>query len=277
MGQVCLRTGHRPEESTIDAYTVRITAAVVNPNRKQIFRSHTLRLPEPLIPGTLIRRYKRFLADVTLDEGTIVTAHCANTGAMSQVSEPGSRVMLSLASNPERKTRYDWQLIEVGGRWAGINTAVPNILLEEGFRAGRFPEFRGYDHIRREVPYGNRSRVDAVLTGPEGKCYVEAKNVTLVEDGAALFPDAVTSRGAKHLDELAAVVQHGDKAALFLLSQRMDADRVGVATHIDPYFAERLGAAMEAGVMVVCWRALVSPEVIVLDRAVEFVGVNSPS
>jgi sugar fermentation stimulation protein A len=232
-----------------------------------------MKLPTPLIPGTLIRRYKRFLADVTLDDGTVVIAHCANTGTMAQVSEPGSRVMLSPASNPERKTRYDWQLIEVGGRWAGINTAVPNILFEEGFRADRFPEFHGYDHIRREVPYGTRSRADAVLTGPEGTCYVEAKNVTLVEDGAALFPDAVTSRGAKHLDELMTVVQHGDRAALFLLSQRMDSDRVGVAAHIDPYFAERLAAAIEAGVIVVCWRARVSPEEVVLDRAVEFVGV----
>lgn len=232
-----------------------------------------MKLPTPLIPGTLIRRYKRFLADVTLDDGTVVTAHCANTGAMAQVSEPGSRVMLSPASNPKRKTRYDWQLIEVGGRWAGINTAVPNILFEEGFRAGRFPEFHGYDHIRREVPCGTRSRADAVLTGPEGTCYVEAKNVTLVENGAALFPDAVTSRGAKHLDELMTVVQHGDSAALFLLSQRMDSDRVGVAAHIDPYFAERLAVAIDAGVIVVCWRARVSPEEVVLDRAVEFVGV----
>ncbi len=231
----------------------------------------TVKFSAPLIPGTLIRRYKRFLADVRLESGETVTAHCANTGSMRQMAEPGSPVMLSEAANPERKTRYDWQLVMVGGLWAGINTSAPNILLREGFETGVVPAFRGFDEIRMEVKYGVNSRADALLAGPDGRCYVEAKNVTLVEDGAALFPDAVTSRGAKHLDELSAVVENGDRAVLFLLSQRMDSTAIGIASHIDPYYAERLRAAVYAGVEIVTWRARVSPEEIVLDTAVPFV------
>ena len=226
---------------------------------------------QPLIPGTLLRRYKRFLADVRLGDGSVVVAHCANTGAMLQVSEPGSRVMLSQAANPNRKTGYDWQLIEVGGFWTGINTAVPNRLLREGFETGTVPEFRGYERIRMEVPYGVNSRVDAMLTGGCGTCYVEAKNVTLVLEGRALFPDAVTARGQKHLDELAAVAKKGDRAVLFLLSQRMDADSMGIAEHIDPEYAARLRAALAVGIEVVSWRATVSPDGIWLDRALPFV------
>jgi len=229
-----------------------------------------MKFTKPLIPGTLVRRYKRFLADVALDDGRTVTAHCANTGSMRQVSDPGSPVMISEADNPNRKTRYDWQLVKVEGRWAGINTAVPNILLREGFETGAVPGFRGYDEIRMEVKYGVNSRADAVLTGSGGTCYVEAKNVTLVENGLALFPDAVTGRGAKHLDELASMAGRGDRAVLFLLSQRMDSEGVGIAAHIDPYYAERLTAALDSGVEVCAWRAKVTIEGISLDRELPF-------
>ena len=223
-----------------------------------------------LIPGTLIRRYKRFLADVELTDGTVVTAHCANTGSMSQVSEPGSAVMLSEAENPARKTRFDWQMIRVNGLWAGINTSVPNILLREGFETGVIPQFAGYDSIKMEVKYGTNSRADAVLTGPEGKLYAEAKNVTLVENGRALFPDAVTSRGAKHLDELSKMVAEGHRAVMFFCVQRMESESAGVAAHIDPVYAEKIVSAMEAGVEVFAWRALITPERIVLDTELEF-------
>jgi len=225
---------------------------------------------QSLIPGLLIRRYKRFLADVDLDDGTVVTAHCANTGSMLQMSDPGSPVMLTEATNPERKTRYDWQLVKVNGLWAGINTAVPNMLIREGWETGIIPEFRGYDTFRREVKYGVSSRADACLSGPEGDCWVEAKNVTLVEDNRALFPDAVTSRGAKHLDELSAMVREGHRAILFLLSQRMDAAEMGIAEHIDPYYADRMRAAIETGVEVLSWRAEVTLAGIQLDRELPF-------
>ncbi|MCD6308391.1 MAG: DNA/RNA nuclease SfsA [Candidatus Latescibacteria bacterium] len=231
-----------------------------------------MKFSKPLIPGTLIRRYKRFLADVALGDGRTVTAHCANTGTMLQVSDPGSPVMLSEAGNPNRKTRYDWQLVKVGGRWAGINTAVPNMLLREGFETGAVHCFRGYDGIRMEVKYGVNSRADALLTGSGGDCYVEAKNVTLVENGLALFPDAVTSRGAKHMDELSSMVMRGDRAVLFLLSQRMDSEGVGIADHIDPYYAERLAAALKSGVEVLAWRAKVTPEDVTLDCELPFIA-----
>ncbi|MFC1490316.1 DNA/RNA nuclease SfsA [Candidatus Latescibacterota bacterium] len=224
-----------------------------------------------LIPGTLNRRYKRFLADVELNDNTVVTAHCANTGSMTQVSEPGSAVMLSEAENPARKTRYDWQMIKVNGLWAGINTSTPNILLKEGFETGAIPQFRDYDSIKMEVKYGKNSRADAVLTGENGKMYVEAKNVTLVENGRALFPDAVTSRGAKHLDELAQMVREGHRAVMFYCVQRMDAESAGIAAHIDPVYAEKLVSAMKAGVEVIAWRARITPESIVLDRELNFI------
>ena len=232
--------------------------------------TNSMHYTKPLIPGILVRRYKRFLADVSLDDGSVVTAHCANTGSMLQVSGPGSRVMLTEAVNPLRKTRYDWQMIEVNGMWAGINTSVPNILLREGFEEGVIREFRGYDTIRMEVRYGHNSRVDALLSGKHGICYAEAKNVTLVEDGRALFPDSVTARGAKHLDELADMSQSGHGAVLFLLSQRMDANSMGIASHIDPYYAEHLKTAVSKGVTVIAWRAEVSTEGITLDKELPF-------
>lgn len=228
---------------------------------------------KPLIPGTLIRRYKRFLADVRLDDGTTVTAHCANTGSMMQVSEPGSPVMLSEAENPKRKTRWDWQLVKINGLWAGINTSVPNILLKEGFEKEIIDAFRGYDTIKMEVPYGEKnSRADAMLTGQSGtqKMYVEAKNVTLVENGRALFPDAVTSRGLKHLDELALMVRQGHRAAMFFLSQRMEAESIGIAIHIDPDYAGRIRDVIDQGVEIFAWKANVTPEGIFLDRELPF-------
>ncbi|MBA7592965.1 Sugar fermentation stimulation protein A [subsurface metagenome] len=224
----------------------------------------------PLIQGTLIKRYKRFLADVELADGTVVTAHCANTGSMMQVSEPGSAVMISEAANPDRKTRFDWRLTEVDGKWAGIDTAVPNILLREGFETGVISQFADYDAIRMEVKYGVNSRADAMLSGERGIMYVEAKNVTLVEDGCALFPDAVTARGAKHLDELVSMVEQGHRAAMFFLTQRMDAECIGVAEKIDPYYAERLSVAAEKGVEIIAWRADVRPEGITLDIVIPF-------
>ncbi len=191
---------------------------------------------------------------------------------MLQVAEPGSPVMLSPATNPLRRTRWDWQLVRVNGLWAGINTSVPNILLREGFETGAIPEFRAYDSIRMETPYGAGSRVDALLSGPEGLFYVEAKNVTLLEGGCALFPDAVTARGAKHLDELASMAREGRRAAVFFLVQRIEADCAGIAAHIDPVYAGRLERALGEGVEALAWRARITPEEISLDRPLPFVG-----
>ncbi len=223
------------------------------------------------VRGTLVSRYKRFLADVRLESGPTVTAHCANTGSMLQVSEPGSPVMLTAADNPARSTRWDWQATMVNGLWAGINTSTPNILVREGFETGAIPEFAGYDSIRAEVPFGNGSRIDAVLSGPGGDFHVEAKNVTLVVDGRALFPDAMTARGSKHLDELARLARSGRRSAMFYLVQRMDADSAGPAAHIDPVYRDRLVRAVSEGVEIIAWRARTTPEGVFLDRPLPFV------
>jgi sugar fermentation stimulation protein A len=224
------------------------------------------------VHGVLLRRYNRFLADVRLAEENVVTAHCTNTGSMLQVSEPDSPVMITPAKNPNRSTHWDWQMIKVNGLWAGINTSVPNILLREGFELGIIPEFRGYSSIKMEVRYGDNSRVDALLSGERGLFYVEAKNVTLAINERALFPDSITVRGLKHLDDLAAMVRKGHRAAVFFLVQRMDAESMGIAGHIDSVFATRLTHAVREGVEVIAWQAKVTLEGIFLGKALPFVA-----
>lgn len=177
----------------------------------------------PLISGKLIRRYKRFLADIELDDGTVVTAHCPNSGSMKGCNLPGSPVMLSRSDNPARKLTFTWELVQINGFWVGLNTMLPNRLTEEGVKDGTISELQGYAELRREVPYGSeRSRIDLLLSGNGVDCYVEVKNVTLVENQQALFPDAVTTRGQKHLRELMEVVAGGGRGVIFFTVQRGD-------------------------------------------------------
>lgn len=236
-----------------------------------------MEFPDPLHRGRLIERYKRFLADVELDDGRVVTAHCANSGSMLSVREPGSEVWLSPARNPERKLRWTWELIRVGDGLVGINTNRPNALLAEAVEAGRVPELAGYATLRREVRYGTNSRIDLLLDdGPGPTCYVEVKNVTLRRDsapfgdGLAEFPDAVTARGAKHLEELARMVDQGCRAVMFYLVQREDCARATVAADIDPAYAEGLGRAVAAGVEVLCYACRVATDGIVVASPVPF-------
>jgi sugar fermentation stimulation protein A len=221
----------------------------------------------PLVRGTLRLREKRFLAHVVLDDGREVIAHTNNSGAMTGCSTPGSTVWLSPANNPKRKLKWTWELVEaVPGVLAGINTQLPNRLAEEAIAAGRIPELRGFASIRREVRYGEeRSRIDVLLEDP-GRCWVEVKNVTLIRDGAAAFPDAKTDRGRKHLRELAAQVVAGDRAALLFVVQRSDADRVVPADDVDPAYGAELRRAAAAGVQVLAWQADVSPAGVSLVR-----------
>ena len=164
-------------------------------------------LPQPLYPGRLLRRYQRFLADVELDDGSIVTAHCPNSGSMKGCNLPGSPVLLSCSDKPGRRLKFTWELVMADGLWVGINTGLPNLLVREGIENGAISELRGYASIRPEVRYGEeKSRIDLLLEGDKGRCFVEVKNVTLVDDGKAFFPDAVTTRGQKHLRELMEVV-----------------------------------------------------------------------
>jgi sugar fermentation stimulation protein A len=218
---------------------------------------------EPLIRGTLVRRYQRFLAEVTLESGEMVVAHCANPGSMLGVDSTGSEVWLSAAHNPNRRLRYTWELIRVGGTLVGINTARPNRLVAEAIASGAIAELAGYARVRREVRYGRNSRIDLLLEGPgRPPCYVEIKSVTLRRGrhpGAPVeFPDAVTARGARHLRELAEAVQDGARAIMVFLAQRDDGDHFVLASDIDPAYAEALTRAMAAGVEAVCYRCHVS-------------------
>ena len=218
-----------------------------------------MRLP-PLVAGTLVRRYKRFLADVELEEGGIVTVHCPNSGSMKGCATPGSRVLLSRSPNPGRKYPLGWELVQADGFWIGINTGLPNRLTREAIEAGTVGELQGYATIRPEVRYGEHSRIDLLLESPAGRCFVEVKNVTLVENGLALFPDAVTTRGQKHLQELMRVVREGDRGVIFFTVQRGDGNSVSPADMIDPEYGRLLRLALENGVEALAYRALVTPE-----------------
>ena len=222
-----------------------------------------MRFPTPLIGGRLIRRYKRFLADVELEDGSKVTAHTANTGSMAGCAEPGSRVWLSDSGNPKRKYPLSWELVEADGETlVGINTALPNRLVKEAVEGGVVASLDGFSNLRTEVRYGSeRSRIDLLLEDERaGRCYIEVKNVTLVEEGIAYFPDAVSERGAKHLRELMGVVEQGDRGVIFFCVQRGDAREVRPADRIDPRYGETLRQALAAGVEALAYRAEVSPE-----------------
>jgi sugar fermentation stimulation protein A len=224
--------------------------------------------PDTLLRGRLIKRYKRFMADVILDSGETITAHCANTGAMLGVQEADSEVWLSPARNPDRKLKFTWELIRIGGGLVGINTAHPNKVVAEAIEGGKIPELTGYDTLRREVKYGKNSRVD-ILLSQDGKpdCYVEIKNVHLMRvAGVAEFPDSVSSRAAKHQGELADMVKQGARAVIFYLCQREDCDNFQLAADIDPDYAAAAKAARETGVEAMCYACTLTPEAIAVSR-----------
>lgn len=229
-----------------------------------------MKLP-PLLPGTLIKRYKRFLADVELENGSTVTVHCPNSGSMKGCAIPGSRVFISRSSNPGRKFPFTWELVESGGFWAGINTALPNRLARDAIEDGTVAELQGYETIRPEVAYGEHSRIDLLLESPYQRCFVEVKNVTLVENGLALFPDAVTTRGQKHLNELMRVVREGDRGVIFFTVQRGDGRSVSPADAIDPEYGRLLRLAVKSGVEALAYRASVTPEEIRLTERLPIV------
>jgi sugar fermentation stimulation protein A len=233
---------------------------------------------EPLIAATLVKRYKRFLADVVLPSGEEITAHVANPGAMIGLASPGSRVWLSKSAKANRKLPYSWELVEVdlgaGPELIGINTAHPNLLVAEAIAAGAIAELAGYPATRREVKYGKNSRVDFLLEGPDrAPCYLEVKNVHLMRTpGLAEFPDSVTVRGAKHLDELAAVAVAGARAVMLFLIQIGSARRFALARDIDPAYGAAFDRARAAGVEAVAYRCLIEHAAIALAGPVPIVG-----
>lgn len=232
-----------------------------------------MKFPAPLIEGTLLKRYKRFLADVDLG-GETVTAHCANPGSMTGLAAPGSRVWLSRSDNPKRKLKYSWELVEVdlgaGPSMVGINTGHPNALVADAIKAGAISELDSYPSLRREVKYGVNSRIDILLEDDALKrCYVEIKNVHLMRrTGLAEFPDSVTARGAKHLAELAQMVREGHRAVMLYLVQRGDANAFALARDIDPGYGQAFDTAREAGVEAIAYGCTITPESIEVERPV---------
>ncbi|MFN3497376.1 MAG: DNA/RNA nuclease SfsA [Pannonibacter indicus] len=225
---------------------------------------------KPLVRGRLVKRYKRFLADVVLDSGEEITAHCANPGSMLGLNAPGSLVYLSRSDNPARKLAWSWEIIEADGALVGISTAHPNRLVEEALLAGLIPELAGFASLRREVKYGKNSRIDILLEGADGGLtYVEVKNVHLMRQaGLAEFPDSVTARGAKHLVELEDMVRAGHRAVMVYLVQRPDCSELDFAADIDPAYAAALRQAMAGGVEAHAIGCEVTPEFIRATRKV---------
>ena len=225
--------------------------------------------PRDRFRGRLIRRYKRFLADVRLDDGRELTVHCANPGAMTGLAAPGSRVLVTDSGDPRRKLPFSWELVRVPRTWVGVNTARSNAIAGEAIGRGTIAGLAGYDQRRAEVRYGEASRVDWLLERAGGeRCWVEVKNATLARDGVALFPDAVTARGLKHLDELRAMVRRGDRAVMLFLINREDCAVFRPAAAVDPDYARGLRQAARAGVEVLAYACRVRVPGIEVERPV---------
>lgn len=220
---------------------------------------------QPLIAGTLIKRFKRFMAEIKLESGETILAHCPNSGSMKGVNVPGRPVLVSYHPDPKRHLVYTWEMIDLDGGWVGINTMIPNRIAAEALEAGLIPAFRKYSEYRSEVKISEHSRIDFTL-GKSGQCWVEVKNVTLVENGHARFPDSVTERGTKHLNHLIEHVQDGGKSAVLFVIQHHAAKTVGPADDLDPVFGKTLRKAAEAGVRIEAWKATVSPKEISLNE-----------
>ncbi len=210
--------------------------------------------------ATLIKRYKRFLVDIKLPDDSILTVHCPNTGSMTSCSTPGSLVAISESDNPKRKYPHTLEMVQDNSTWVGVNTSRTNGLVAEAIEQGRIAEFQQVESIKREVTVSKGSRLDLAVTHDNTLTYVEIKNCSLVENNCAKFPDAVTTRGTKHLQELMTLVEKGHNACIFFLVQRMDADHFAPAEKIDPVYTETLREASEKGVMLLAYQAEVSPE-----------------
>ncbi|MCB2197051.1 MAG: DNA/RNA nuclease SfsA [Bacteroidetes bacterium] len=224
---------------------------------------------EKLIHGRLIKRYKRFLADVTLDNGDVVTAHCTNSGSMKSCLEENAEVYLFPVNDPKRKTKFTWEMIKINSDWVGINTGNPNKLAFEAVSNNKIDKLKGYTEVKREVKFGD-SRFDVMAKNEEETCFIEVKNVTLKEGDYALFPDAVTTRGKKHLETLIKVKEEGMRAVMLYIIQRMDVHTFAPAFDIDPEYAKTLKKAVKKGVEVIPMQAKVTPQKIELIKELPF-------
>ena len=221
----------------------------------------------PLIRGRLVKRYKRFLADVVLDDGRHVTAHCPNSGRMTGCSQPGQPVFLSNQDGPRRKLKYRWELIEMPTSLVGVNTLLPNGLVADAIRSGCLHAFKAYTNVLREVTVDEHTRLDLKLEGPEvPDCYIEIKNCTLVDMGRAMFPDAPTARGRKHLQVLSALKKRGMRAVIFYLIQRTDAQDFSPADDVDPEYGRQLRKVVGQGVEILAYDTQIDLERIAIRR-----------
>lgn len=219
-----------------------------------------MEIQEKLRYGKLIKRYKRFLADVEFEDGQVETVHCPNSGRMTSCADPGFRVCTSLSNNPKRKLKSTFEYSHNGKSWIGVNTHRANAVVEDGILSGAIPELQGYDSLKREVKYGQNSRIDLLLEKDSQRCFVEVKNVTLqLGEGVVAFPDAKTERGLKHLTELCSMVEQGERAVLFFLVHREDALRFVPAREIDSLYAQELERVHSLGVEVLVYDTKIEP------------------
>ena len=223
-----------------------------------------------LIQGTLIKRYKRFMADLKLRNGHLVTAHCPNSGSMLGCSEPGRTVYLTRHNNPKRRFKYTWEIIEMPTSLVGVNTLIPNKLVKTSILADKIQDLSGFDRVRSEIKYGGNSRIDLLLEKGESQCFVEVKNCTLVTDGVAYFPDAVTSRGLKHLVELQQQVRLGNRGVMFFVVQRTDANVFKPADHIDPVYGKELRKAFRNGIEIMVYDVILDLKGVELNQRMPY-------
>ena len=234
-----------------------------------------MRFSTPLVPARLIRRYKRFLADVQLEDGHEVTAHCANPGSMMGLAEPGTKIWLEPNDDPKKKLKYGWRLVDhENGHFTGVDTSIPNKALKAALLAHEVPGLPPYNLVRPEVKYGENSRIDFLLSGDGPDTYVEVKSVTLSRQvSIAEFPDSVTARGAKHLKELSNMVVEGHRAVMFYLVQRTDSEAMTLADDIDPTYAAAFAEAKATGVQTCVQTCNITPEEISLGRPIPFEAI----
>lgn len=229
-----------------------------------------MKIAKPLLFGTLIKRYKRFLADVKLEDGSVITVHVANSGSMKTCATAGWKVCVSDSENPKRKLRYSLEMIHNGTTWIGVNTMLPNHVAMEGIKEGKVEELQGYKEFLSEQKYDESSRIDILLKKEDEACYVEVKNVTYVLDNTYLFPDAVTSRGLKHLNALLRTKELGHRAVMLYLVQRGDGKIFKPAKEIDPAYAQRLKEVHKNGVEVLVYQVDVQPNSLQIVQKIDF-------
>jgi len=229
-----------------------------------------MQFTSPLVHGTLIKRYKRFLADVRMENGQIITAHCPTTGTMLSCSTPDSPVCLSRSDNPQRKYPFTLEMVKNNSTWIGVNTTRTNKLVTEALKKGQITEFQDIHEIRTEIKTSDHTRLDLQVNHGPSSTFIEVKNCSLAIDGCAMFPDAITTRGTKHLHELIRLTGEGQRTCIFFLVQRMDADRFSPASQIDSIYGEVLYQATEAGVMLLVYQAEVCPERIQVVRPLPY-------